>query len=82
MKFAHIRIRDLDTSEILPCGGVTYCYNIINGNLYVSVAQCNMRDNYNKRIGRAISQGRMEAGIYLVFPLPSGNIVDFLLDNV
>lgn len=88
IRFAHIRAQVFDpyTGEwhTLTKGGTTFCYQFLpDGKLRISKADCSLRDNYNRKIGRAVSQGRMETGRYIEVPYTpkdGTNVVDFLLD--
>lgn len=61
--FAHIR-PNLDPHS----GGCTIAYTDIprnaTGNIHYAVAFCNAKDNFNKKIGRDIAEGRLAKGQY------------------
>jgi hypothetical protein len=60
-KFIHLRYFD-ENNELIQNAGITVAYllNPADHNLLlVSFARCHPSDNYNKKIGRAISIGRM-----------------------
>ena len=53
-----------------PRGGLTVAYSVdkvaynLNGHVAVyAVARCSPKDNYNKRVGRAIATGRYDKSI-------------------
>lgn len=48
------------------CGGNTYCYLENDGNVALAsgVANCNVNEQYNKKIGRDISLGRALKSYY------------------
>lgn len=82
-RFAHIRYEN-HNGDIIPRGGWTYAYKFLpDGKIAAARSQCSSIDNYCRRIGRDICQGRMAAGKYLTFDYDQevdGPVVDFLLD--
>ena len=65
MRYLHIRNYDgvQHPENLLPHGGVTFAYERITSDaLLVARADCSPRDNYNKKIGRAVAAGRLEKG--------------------
>jgi hypothetical protein len=62
VRFQHSRILQNTFPKLLPSprGGRTYCYLEDESNVPVvtGVAYCSKEDQYNKKIGRAISLGR------------------------
>lgn len=57
--FIHIRVRD-ENGRPLTHGGATLAYAETSPNVIeIAEARCNPRDNFNRRIGRAISAGRL-----------------------
>ena len=46
-----------------------------------AVARCNSKENYNKKIGRAVTTGRLHAGHTRVFAVADNNekIVDIII---
>lgn len=63
VKFFHVRDFDFD-GKILP-GGATYAFRELEpGKIEYAVAYCNRKDNFNKRIGRIKSEGRLKSERY------------------
>jgi hypothetical protein len=72
-QFFHHREENRISDEILPKGGATFSVEElsihafdhlskalgITVKLRVGIARCSLKDNYNKRIGRKISEARM-----------------------
>ena len=60
IKFIHFRRRDKNY-ELLATGGLTMAAMIGEDNkvFRLSLAYCSNKDNYNKKIGRAITTGRI-----------------------
>lgn len=90
MKYAHVRFLKEDKSGLFKDqyetkGGITFAYEFLpDGKVKAAMARCSTKDNYCKRVGRAISRGRMETGHFVVLDYSGytdGNIVDFLLDT-
>ena len=48
--------------SIASRGGFTVAYRELEDGVEYSVATCSTRDNYNKKLGRTIAQGRLECG--------------------
>lgn len=68
-KFIHLRTYKYGTGPLNPPkllsekGGLTIAYKVHdNGDVEVGEAYCNPLDNFCRRIGRAISSGRIAAG--------------------
>lgn len=59
-------------SELVPSnkGGATVAYEEIDGNLHFAVAVCSDRDNFCRRIGRAVASGRLKLGVSFSVPNP------------
>jgi hypothetical protein len=57
-RFEHVRIES--EGRVLSRGGVTFCHieNEDNAEVAIGVASCNVKDQFNKKIGRDISLGR------------------------
>lgn len=67
IKFIHRRpVVSLSGWEpsIASRGGFTVAYRELENGVEYSVATCSNRDNYNKKLGRAIAQGRLECGTH------------------
>ena len=62
-KFIHIRARRINGS-VLEKGGITVAYDFdpYTRIARFAVAHCSKRDNYCKRIGRDVAQGRLLFG--------------------
>lgn len=59
IKFCHVRNYGED-GEILPFGGLTIAFTKLDeGKIVASLAVCSDRDNFNKKVGRLISMGRL-----------------------
>lgn len=68
-KFIHLRTYKYGAGMFSPAkllsekGGLTIAYRKLdNGDVEVGEAYCNPQDNFCRRIGRAISTGRINAG--------------------
>lgn len=62
IQFLHIRPRHLD-GTFMTKGGTTYAFTQNDdGSFSVAEARCHWNDNFCRRIGRAISSGRLKAG--------------------
>ena len=65
IKFIHCRHTNKDGS-VNPHGGMTIAY-VINNTFKVvgwAAAKCNLKDNYNKHVGRMKAAGRMLSNKY------------------
>jgi hypothetical protein len=69
IKFAHFRnLQDTwGGQEVSIKGGYTACYEEVQTSetartLAFTLAKCNNHENFNKKIGRAVSEGRLKAG--------------------
>jgi hypothetical protein len=58
MKYIHYRL--ISNGQPKSRGGVTIAYDVDGDHVYYAVARCSPKDNYNKRIGRAIATGRFD----------------------
>lgn len=57
-KFIHIR--RFQDGQIQGKGGVTIAYeDLTNGCYMIAVAKCHEKDNFNKKLGRVKSKGRL-----------------------
>lgn len=68
VKFVHIREYDA-VGEEKPCGGLTVAFvrdrREGEQDVYLcSMSQCSKLDNFNKKIGRSITKGRLHCGMY------------------
>jgi len=62
-KFIHFRnVDDTETGTTATKGGVTVAFSEGEGHLTYAVAHCSPRDNYCRKTGRAIAEGRLKAG--------------------
>jgi hypothetical protein len=59
MKYIHYRFGHPPK----PRGGLTIAYNVDGHVAVYSVARCSPKDNFNKRVGRAIATGRYDKSI-------------------
>ena len=61
--FCHERV--FRRAEFTPAatGGATIAYREIDGGVEYAVALCSEKDHYNKKIGRQIARGRLEAKV-------------------
>lgn len=57
-RFAHFR--EINRGEIATKGGTTIAYDFSDTEIKYGVAECSRRDNYCRKIGRAIAGGRLE----------------------
>ena len=62
--FHHLRLPEGVRGEEIPTkGGATVAYwQPEPGVVLYAVAHCSPRDNYNKKIGRAVAEGRLYSG--------------------
>lgn len=59
VRYRHHRLYDTNNLILGARGGSTICELLFDGQIVATgVARCHPRDNYNKKIGRAISFGR------------------------
>lgn len=56
-RYWHFRNRN-EKGEIESCGGVTVAVVLFGGASRWGVARCSSRDNFSKKLGRVISEGR------------------------
>jgi len=62
VRYIHLRERDI-FGCLRPTGGVTVAYDVAdNGTVTYTHSECSWKDHYCKRIGRSVSQGRLEKG--------------------
>ena len=62
-RFLHVRnIEDSETGTHACKGGATVAYDVVDGVVQFAVAICSTRDNFCRRIGRAVSEGRLKDG--------------------
>lgn len=63
-KFAHFRDRDFAYvgGPLKLKGGCTAAYFEADGVVTFSVARCNDNENFNRKIGRAVAEGRLLKG--------------------
>jgi hypothetical protein len=87
MKFIHLRYRfkdqisDINPQGIFNKGGVTVCYQKTPEHFTYSLAYCNLKDNFNRRLGREISSGRFNAGYAWIHPVEVGEDLSMLLEK-
>lgn len=63
VRFLHIRnIEDKETGSKALKGGKTLAYCIEGDQMTYAVAECGRKENYCRRTGRLISEGRLLAG--------------------
>lgn len=60
MKFMHIRI--MVDGKPATKGGGTICYALMDEHVVFSVAVCSVKDNFCRKIGRQVSEGRFNVG--------------------
>lgn len=61
-KFAHLRRHRNDDNSIECRGGITLAYEAAEqGGYKYALAICHEHDNYNKKVGRAKSAGRLNS---------------------
>lgn len=77
--FAHVRPKDLN-------GGYTIAYTNIprntSGDVHYALARCKSSDNFNKKIGRMIAEGRLAAGKYETVFAKSSRYGDIVRDII
>lgn len=74
IKFIHIRTG--------LKGGTTigYSFDGVGNRVVYAVAKCNANENYNKKIGRAVTTGRLNKGRGQIVNIPEGEkITDFII---
>lgn len=59
----YIHLREHDGRHLAPKGGATIAYD--PADRVAGVAVCSRRDQYNKKLGRAIAEGRMRKAMNL-----------------
>ncbi|MBW2671862.1 MAG: hypothetical protein JRD89_00425 [Deltaproteobacteria bacterium] len=75
-KIFHYRLLQ-DGKQPLPHGGMTIAYDSSSGQ--VGVALCSIKDQFNRRLGRMIAEGRLRnGGAIYIGPLPLSNQPLFL----
>jgi hypothetical protein len=80
-KFLHIR--NTEAGQVTGKGGLTVAYSQAEGNLYYAVARCSSRENFCRKIGRAVSRGRLAEGKGTVLPIgESEKAYDVLLEAI
>lgn len=83
-RFIHLRRRDPFFGHLEPKGGITVAYDIDPaGTVHYTFSQCSNKDHYNKRIGRLVSTGRLQANRNIsTFPKVEGvNIVEQIIKH-
>ncbi len=61
----YLHMREYDGFDILGRGGKTICYKEEDdGTIIYTIAYCSSRDNFCRRIGRAISRGRFQSSLH------------------
>lgn len=77
MRFLHIRNRHGDDQnyEVTTKGGITVAYEVVNNGdeVHMATAKCSIRDNYCRKTGRTIAEGRFNAGKITVVALAQAN---------
>lgn len=48
-------------NTIHPHGGLTYCYKVIDNDVYVGIAYCSPKDIYSRKIGRKVAEANLAA---------------------
>lgn len=84
VKYIHLRRRDPFFGHLEPTGGITVAYDISPDNkVSYAFSQCSNKDHYNRKIGRAVSSGRLENDIRTrVFDKVEGvNVVEQILKH-
>lgn len=65
-KVYFMHIRNVDTNDrVSNFGGTTVAYREVPGGVEFAEAWCSDRDNFNKAIGRAKAQGRLNSPHYM-----------------
>lgn len=67
-KFLHVRNRDAN-GNLLNNGGATVAFDVDGDVLFYASALCSRKDQFNRRIGRLIAEGRFDKGIAGVGPI-------------
>lgn len=61
--FLHLRDRQPNSGGVAPRGGCTIAFAQVDScTLALAAAYCSEKDQYCKRVGRAIATGRLQAG--------------------
>jgi len=82
-RFFHLRNIDWDNNGNLDSrGGRTFAFREVEMNSIIyAVARCNPKDNYNKRLGRAKAEGRLDSPRYCkLFEGTRKEFIDAILD--
>ncbi len=73
-KYIHLRAHISDA--LLPKGGCTIGYVIEedgeSDKIHYTLAKCNPKDHFCKRLGRIIANGRMDIGEFQTLEIPKG----------
>ena len=65
-----------------PYSGFTIAYDFFDNHVEYAVAECSPKDRYNKKIGRAIAQGRLATKPVWVLPIaPTESITSQILTH-
>jgi hypothetical protein len=68
--YVHLRQKQEDGSLDVH-GGATIAYIADDTTITCSLARCNVKDNFCRRVGRAIATGRLHNGLYARLPRPA-----------
>lgn len=83
-KFIHIRRSSL-LGELSPMGGLTVAYDFDPEARVVAftTAKCNDREHYNKKVGRAVTEGRLSKYGGEKLNVPEGeHVTDIVLTHI
>lgn len=54
----YIHLRNRYDGYLMPTGGMTIAYDVDGDRVFYAVAQCSVKDNFSRRIGRRVASGR------------------------
>lgn len=83
MRFLHIR-KENDIREMSIKGGITVAYEVDDDTVEIATARCSDRDNYCRKTGRSIAEGRFRAGKTRTLALAQAGVtpIEVILRNV
>ena len=79
MLFKHFRLRDEYTNEVLQKGGLTFAVDVHENEIYIGMAECNIKDMFCKKTGREIATSRISKGNYEMLTLC--DLKDIMYEN-
>lgn len=74
IRFIHLRQFNADRGEYQHNAGTTIAYEVTDNEIRYSVARCNPREHFCKRVGRQVASGRLLANKCTVIPATAEQI--------